>query len=161
MFSTRSRSSRQPPGRQSSRRLQLEQESSAVRLPAGASACAMKMVLAGLVLSWATAGMKGSLRFSVQLRGGALRDHLAHALEFARLVEEIPRPEAQRVAAVGLGSKVGQHVEVDARLLPVHFLQHVEAAALVELQVEHHDVGLELQDVADRGARLGGVPGNV
>src|SRR4051812_29409582 len=130
MFSTRSRSSRHPPGRQSSRRLQFEQLSWALRDPAGASICVMKIAL-GLGLSCATTAAMCAPLLSLWLCG-ALCDHFAHALEFTAFVEEIQRPEPQRIAPIGLGGKVGQHVEIDARLALVHFLQHVEAASAVE-----------------------------
>src|SRR3954471_10370518 len=120
MFSTRSRSSRHPPGRQISRRLQFEQLSCALRDPVGASTCVMNIAL-GLGLSCATtAAMCAPLR-SLWL-GGTLCDHFAYALEFAAFVEEIQRPEPQRIAPVGLGGEVGKHVEIDARLALVHLL---------------------------------------
>src|SRR5574341_2554674 len=129
MFSTRCRSSRHTaPGRQSSRRLQLEQVISNFR----ASGWFMKMTLR--VATSASAGMwpPGSL-FS----RGALRDDLAHALELLALVEEIARPEPLGELPVRVGGEVGQHVEIDLGRDLAHRAQHVEAAAFAEVEIQH------------------------
>src|SRR5688572_17430142 len=115
----RSRSSTQAPaGRQSSRMLQVLQLTSNFRA--------------------------GWMRMAAACMGspsvGAARDHVAHALELAALVEEPPRPEALCMSPVGLGGEVAQHVDVDARLALVHLAQHVEAAGAPEAQVEQHHV---------------------
>src|SRR5688572_9804327 len=97
MLSTRSRSSAQtPPGRQSSRRLQLPQVTSNF---AFVWFIGVKVGLA-TGLSAMTAGM--SAPFGSRGSGGALRDEVAYALDFAALVEKIARPELGGEAPVGL-----------------------------------------------------------
>src|SRR5688500_18070779 len=103
MFSTRSRSSAQtPPGRHSSRRLQLPQVTSNLALFIGLK----------LFLGWnaRTAGMSAPL--GSRGDGGAAGDHVAHPLDFAALVEKIARSELGGEAPVGLGGEVGQHVDL-------------------------------------------------
>src|SRR4026209_1107572 len=106
MFCTCSRSSaHRPPGRQTSRRLQLEQVTSNLR----ASGWLMKWTFAlGLGCRAMTAGMATPSRLLAG--GGALRDQVAHALEFGGLVEEIARAELGGKAPVRLGGEVRQHV---------------------------------------------------
>jgi hypothetical protein len=80
---------------------------------------------------------------------------LAHAFEFRALVEKAARPEPRGEAPVGLGGEAGQDVNLDLRRRGAHGAQHVEAAALGEVQVEDHDVRAIVQDFGDRlcGAR--------
>src|SRR5436190_41495 len=129
-LSMRARSSASSaPGRQSSRRLQLEQLAACLRG-------------AGMRLSvgWMAMTAAATCTCDLPLVRGALRDHVAQAVEVGALVEEAARAQALGVAAVRLGSEVGQHVERDAGLEAEHGAQHVEAAALVELQVEQDHV---------------------
>ena len=83
--------------------------------------------------------------------GDAPRDQVAHALEFPVLVEHRARPEPPGELAVRMGGEVGQHAEVDLRRGDVHGVEHVEAAAFGEMDVEQHQVGPQGEDVADRG----------
>src|SRR5689334_9324514 len=131
------------PGRHSSRRLQLEQFAACLR------AAGMRFSMGWMAMTAAATCMCDLL-----LARGALRNQVAQSVEVGALVEEAARAEAFGVPAVRLGGEVGQHVERDAGLEAVHGAQHVEAAALLELHVEQHDVG---PGGEDRGDRLVGV----
>src|SRR6185503_16835418 len=146
MFSTRRRSSTHTaPGRHSSRRLQLAQVIS-------------NLALTGLKLG--LMAMTAGMALPLLRLDGAFGDQLAHALEFPALVEEAARPEALGELAVRIGGEVGQHVELDLRREAADRAQHIEAAALGQIQVEHHDFGAPLQDLADRGVRARGLAGD-
>ena len=105
-----------PPGRHSSRRLQLAQLTSNFG-GGGLEALGVLMAM--------TAGMASPFSVMAAARCG---EDLAHALEFLALVEEIARAEPLGELAVGVGGEVGQHVEVDLGRLAAHRAQHVEAA---------------------------------
>src|SRR5438067_9465290 len=123
MFCTCSRSSTHtPPGRHSSRRLQLVQVTSNLRLVSG---WLMKRAL-GCSLSATTAGMASPFG---SLYGGALGDGVADALEFSGLVEKGPRPESLGDLPIGVGGIVREHHYVELRCFGVQLAQHVEAAA--------------------------------
>src|SRR5262245_31210810 len=135
MCSTRCRSSRHSPlGRQSSRRLQLEQVTSN--------------------FFWLWIGITAGTAFSplVDARG-ARRNDLAHAPELAGLVEEAARAEPGGERAVRGCGEVRQQVEIDLGRLPVHGAQHLEAGAARQGQVEHHYVGPGGEDLVDRALR--------
>jgi len=88
------------------------------------------------------------------VRGGALHDDFAHALEFPALVEKSARPEPPGELAVRVGGEVGQHVEIDLGRLRAHRAQHVEAAgAAGEAEVEQHDVGIGIGEPRPGGFR--------
>src|SRR5438132_10083620 len=126
MFCTCSRSSTHtPPGRHSSRRLQLVQVTSNLRLVSG---WLMKRAL-GCSLSATTAGMASPFG---SLYGGALRDGVADALEFFRFVEKGSRPEALGDLAVRVGGVIGEHHHVELRRARMQLAQHVEATAFGE-----------------------------
>src|SRR5688572_29030697 len=115
MFCTCSRSSaHKPPGRHSSRRLQL------VQLTLSGSGL-LTNCARGLGLSWMTACMGISL----------LNDHVSHAFELARLVKEAAGAEALGDLAVWIGRMVAEHRHVDLGRLRMQGAQHVEAAALL------------------------------
>src|SRR4051794_18344377 len=99
-------------------------------------------------------------RISLSVRhdggGGTLREDVAYALEFSGLVEKPARAQPLGVSPIGLGGEVGQHVHLDARLALVYSGQHIEAAALRELEVEHDDLRLRLEDSGERFAHPGG-----
>src|SRR3954468_14760784 len=122
MFCTCSRSSMQtPPGRQSSRRLQLEQLTSCL---CGTGWFMNRSFLS--TLSATTTGMASPLL----LHGGAVRDHVAHSLEVFGLVEKRPRAETLGDLAVGVGGIIGQHHDLELGRLCVQRAKHVEARAL-------------------------------
>src|SRR5580765_1610692 len=148
MFSTRFRSSTHtPPGRHISRRLQLEQVTSNLRAPLGASAWLMKMVLrTGLIAS--AADMMGLP--SLRLSSGAFGDRVAYALEFAALVEEIGCPQGRGEPAVGKCREIGEKIKIDLRGFGMDRAQHVEAGAAGEGDIEHHHVGQGRENAADR-----------
>src|SRR5919198_6617594 len=107
MFCTCSRSSMQmPPGRHSSRKLQLVHVTSCLR---AASGWLMNRAL-DLNSSATTAGMASPF---ASCHGGALRDGVAHTLEFSGLVEEGPRAEALGDLPVRVGGVVRQHYHVE------------------------------------------------
>ena len=64
---------------------------------------------------------------------------------------------AATAAPVRLAREVGEHVDRDVRHRLAQRLHHVEAVALVEVQVEHHGVGPRREDGVHRLARAGGV----
>src|SRR4249920_1225444 len=109
MFCTCSRSSMHtPPGRHSSRRLQLVQVTSNLRLVSGwltkrVRACTLSTMTAGMAFPFAS------------LHGGALRDGVANALEFPGLVEKGPRPEALGDLPIGFGRVIAEHHDVELR----------------------------------------------
>src|SRR5574341_1820324 len=139
MFSTRCGSSRHTaPGRHSSRRLQLEQVTSNLRV----SGWFMKMTLRSTATAAADCMRPPGSLFS----RGALRDDLAHALELPALVEEIARPEPLGELPVRVGGEVGQHVEIDLGRDLAPRAQHVEAAAFAEVEIQHDDVGARNED---------------
>ena len=67
------------------------------------------------------------------------------------LSNTVARPEPPGELPVRMGGEVGQHAEVDLRRGDVHGVEHVEAAAFGEMDVEQHQVGPQGEDVADRG----------
>src|SRR4026207_626594 len=98
MFSTRCRSSMHtPPGRHISRRLQLEQVTSNLR---GASVLVMEILLSGATCMMGLRSMRLSRR--------AFREHVAYALEFPALVEEIGCPQRRGELAVRKRREVGE-----------------------------------------------------
>src|SRR5688500_11700404 len=124
MFSTRAMSAAHSmPGRQSSRRLQLEQVTS-------------NFACIGILRWTAFSAMTAGMAWLPLMReiGGALGDHIAHAFEIAGFVEEAAGSQPLGLAPVGLRGKVGQHVERDARGLAVHLDEYVEAGPLRQLQ---------------------------
>ena len=77
--------------------------------------------------------------------------------DVVRLVEEATRAQALGGLAVAIIREVGEHIDRDLRRPALQRAQHVEPAALSELDVEHHGVGARGEDALDRRARLGGV----
>src|SRR5581483_5289890 len=115
MFCTCSKSSMQiPPGRQSSRRLQLVHFTSNLR----GSAEFMNWLLG---LKATTVCMASPL-----VSGGG--DDVAHAVELFGLVEQRSRAEALGDLAIRIGGVVGQHDDLDLGRLGMQRPQHIEAA---------------------------------
>src|ERR671922_2735134 len=116
MFCTCSRSSMQtPPGKQSSRRLQLVQVTSNLR-----SGWLMNRAL-DLNSSATTADMASPFASL----SAARRNDVAHTLEFSGLIEERPRAKALGDLPVRVGGVVRQHHHVELRRLGVQLAQHV------------------------------------
>src|SRR6185369_16035130 len=123
-----------PWGRHNSRMLQLEQVTSNF-FGAAADLMAVTAYMALLLLASG---------------GDALRDDVAQAVEFPGFVEKSSRAQPFGDLPVRIGGVVREQVDVDFRRPVMQRAQHFEAAAVRELDVQHHEVGTLHEDGVDR-----------
>jgi hypothetical protein len=79
-------------------------------------------------------------RLDVSRRISAGFEQFGHAVEFARLVEEVVCAERKAARAHGGRVAVGQHDGEQVWVVALEMLQHAEAAAFAQLQVDHGGV---------------------